>query len=220
MRGRDPSRRRWRQALLDRVRRRDDRPAADRRRHDEPRVRQPTSWADATTSRSSGDDNLFRRGARLCRAVRRHLLRRARAVPQYSLYERRRLHLWQDIKDQIKDLEGPSTGRASTPSPVRFRSSADVGAAVPPDRRLPDHRTRTSSGTSRGSPSAGRCRCPPHPQGRDGARRQIDDASTTGSRRRSSSTPAATHTYTRIPDNPQKAADPGCSNVPAPTRAS
>ena len=30
-----------------------------------------------------------------------------RAVPQYRLHERRRLHVWQDFKHQIKDLNGP-----------------------------------------------------------------------------------------------------------------
>lgn len=30
-----------------------------------------------------------------------------RAVPQYALHERRRLHVWQDFKHQIKDLDGP-----------------------------------------------------------------------------------------------------------------
>ncbi|HYI13862.1 MAG TPA: hypothetical protein VEX37_00605 [Thermomicrobiales bacterium] len=30
-----------------------------------------------------------------------------RAIPQYALYERRRLHVWQDIKHQIKNLGSP-----------------------------------------------------------------------------------------------------------------
>jgi hypothetical protein len=30
-----------------------------------------------------------------------------RALPQYALYERRRIHIWQDVKHQIKDLGGP-----------------------------------------------------------------------------------------------------------------
>jgi hypothetical protein len=30
-----------------------------------------------------------------------------RALPQYGLYERRRLHVWQDFKHQIKNLRGP-----------------------------------------------------------------------------------------------------------------
>jgi len=30
-----------------------------------------------------------------------------KAVPQYALHEKRRLHLWQDVKSQIADLDGP-----------------------------------------------------------------------------------------------------------------
>jgi hypothetical protein len=40
-----------------------------------------------------------------------------RAVAQYSLYERRRLHLWQDVKHQIKDLDGPLYKDVAVPMP-------------------------------------------------------------------------------------------------------
>ncbi len=39
-----------------------------------------------------------------------------RAVPQYALHERRRLHVWQDFKHQIKDRTGPLFTEPAVPS--------------------------------------------------------------------------------------------------------
>ena len=41
-----------------------------------------------------------------------------RAVAQYILHERRRLHVWQDIKHQIKDLKGPLYTEPAVPAAV------------------------------------------------------------------------------------------------------
>lgn len=49
-----------------------------------------------------------------------------RAVPQYSMYERRRLHVWQDIKHQIKELDGPLY-TDTAPNPAFIPSTAVVG---------------------------------------------------------------------------------------------
>jgi hypothetical protein len=53
-----------------------------------------------------------------------------RAVPQYNLYERRRLHIWQDFKHQVKDLNvlftrtRPFPPARSTFPPPRYRGIA------------------------------------------------------------------------------------------------
>jgi hypothetical protein len=39
-----------------------------------------------------------------------------RAVPQYMLHERRRLHVWQDFKHQIRDRSGPLYSEPAVPS--------------------------------------------------------------------------------------------------------
>jgi len=46
-----------------------------------------------------------------------------KAVPQYALHEKRRIHLWRDIKDQIKDSESPlykDQAPGGTIGPQRF----------------------------------------------------------------------------------------------------
>src|SRR6266566_2245145 len=52
-----------------------------------------------------------------------------KAVPQYSMYERRRLHVWQDLKHQIKDPKSPLyKDVAIQPTPAFMPSTAVVGA--------------------------------------------------------------------------------------------
>jgi hypothetical protein len=51
-----------------------------------------------------------------------------RAVPQYNLYERRRLHVWQDFKHHIKDLSDPLyTDVAVPPNPEFVPTTAVMG---------------------------------------------------------------------------------------------
>ena len=45
-----------------------------------------------------------------------------RAVPQYALHERRRLHVWQDIKGQIRDRKGRCS--PNRPCPLRTVGSS------------------------------------------------------------------------------------------------
>lgn len=52
-----------------------------------------------------------------------------KAVPQYSLYERRRLHVWQDLKHQIKDRRSLLYTDAAIPPQAIFRPSTDVVGA-------------------------------------------------------------------------------------------
>jgi len=49
-----------------------------------------------------------------------------KVVPQYSLYERRRLHIWQDIKDDIKNLTGPLYQDVAIPPGATYVPSTPV----------------------------------------------------------------------------------------------
>ncbi|MFG3422538.1 hypothetical protein [Micromonospora sp. NPDC048063] len=49
-----------------------------------------------------------------------------KAVPQYALYERRRLHLWQDIRHQIKDVRSPLYTDVAVPAGATFVPSTPV----------------------------------------------------------------------------------------------
>lgn len=49
-----------------------------------------------------------------------------KAVPQHSMYERRRLHLWQDVRQQIKNRNGPLFADVAVPPNPSFTPSTPV----------------------------------------------------------------------------------------------
>ena len=82
-----------------------------------------------------------------------------RALPQYALYERRRLHVWQDFKHQIKDRRSPLYRDAAIQPGGRTPSTAVEGRQRFLMVAVSLTPTSTSSGTSRASPSSGSSDC-------------------------------------------------------------
>ncbi len=131
-----------------------------------------------------------------------------RAVPQYSLYERRRLHLWQDIKDQIKDTEGPLyQDIAIPPSPVFTPSSAVMGG----QRFLQVAISLTTHANFQrnlvGITKRWELALPAAPQGRDERVGEMEDGFDALIQAPRFANAGRNHTYTPDPDDPHTAGE-------------
>lgn len=121
-----------------------------------------------------------------------------RAVPQYALHERRRLHVWQDFKHQIKDRNGPLFTEPAVPS-ARCRF-LQIAICLTPHAFF----TKNLAGiTKRWEVSL-----PADPPAGKSVSETFSKHSTSASRGHAWRRRRADHGYSPDPDNPGKAAEP------------
>lgn len=123
-----------------------------------------------------------------------------KAVPQYALYEKRRLHLWQDIKDQIVDPTSPLYTDQPPPGaegPQRFLQVAvSLTTHLNFQRNLVGITKRWTMPTSPTTP--GQAERVGDSQGHDPLIQATRFANA-----------GRNHSYTPHPDHPERSAEPG-----------